>query len=159
MKTRFLLAMAAFFALVAGALAQTSTSVTYKYTKVDFPGATSTEANSINNGNVIVGSYIDSSGLNHGFQFANGTFTTISFPGAAETAVLGINDLGDMVGWYKASIVVNPPHTVFCVTTEPSPQSMSHSRHSAQRWWASTSQESSSATSTILKPCFPERNI
>ena len=109
MKTRFLLAMAAFFAFVAGALAQTSTSVTYKYTKIDFPGATSTEANSINNGNVIVGSYIDSSGLNHGFQFANGTFTTISFPGAAETAVLGINDLGDMVGWYKASIVVNPP--------------------------------------------------
>src|SRR5437762_2960514 len=100
-----LAAICAFF--VTAAFAQTSTSVTYKYTQIDFPGAASTEARGINNGNVIVGLYLDSSNLHHGFQFANGTFTTINFPGAAETAVLGVNDLGDVVGSYRLSTGAN----------------------------------------------------
>jgi len=108
MKIRYFLSLAVLFAMFAStAFAQTSTSVTYKYSKIDFPGATSTTANGINNCNVIVGSYIDSSNLTHGFQFANGKFTSINFPGAAETAVFGINDLNDVVGWYVLSTAPN----------------------------------------------------
>jgi hypothetical protein len=94
---------------VAGTFAQTSTSVTYKYTPIDYPGAASTSANGINNGNIIVGSYVDSSNVSHGFKYANGTFTGINFPGAATTSAMGISDPGDVVGSYQLSNASNSP--------------------------------------------------
>jgi hypothetical protein len=38
---------------VAGTFAQTSTSVTYKYTPIDYPGAASTSANGINTATLL----------------------------------------------------------------------------------------------------------
>src|SRR6185437_16571057 len=38
-------------------LAQTTTSIAYNYAKIAYPGALLTEVNSINNSNVVVGSY------------------------------------------------------------------------------------------------------
>lgn len=93
--SRFLTGLLLLFGMTALAHA-----TSYKITTFTYPGATSTVASGINNGNVIVGSYIDSAGASHGFRLSGSTFTAINFPGAAQTAVFGINDLGDMVGWY-----------------------------------------------------------
>ena len=87
----------------AATFAQTSTAVVYKYTQIDYPGAASTVANGINNNNLIVGTYVDSSGLYHGFSYSNGSFAPINFPKAAQTVALGVNDNGDVVGWYTVS--------------------------------------------------------
>jgi len=104
MKFRWFSVVGALYAvLAAAAFAQTSTFVTYKYTQIDYPGAASTVANGINNGNVIVGTYVDSAGLLHGFRYANGAFTAVNFPNSAQTTALGINDNGDIVGWYTLS--------------------------------------------------------
>ena len=87
--------------LITGARAQLSTSITYEYAKISFPGATLTIANGINNSNMIVGSYFDSKDVVHGFLYRRGKFTTVDFPGATVTEVFGINDEGDIVGLYQ----------------------------------------------------------
>jgi uncharacterized membrane protein len=112
MKFPFVLAPAAAVILATAAFAQTSTVVTFKYTQLDYPGAASTVANGINNGNVIVGTYVDSAGLLHGFRYASGAFTAINYPGSGQTTALGINDQGDIVGWYTigTSTTGTPPH-------------------------------------------------
>lgn len=87
--------------IAAMTFAQTSTSITYNYANIAFPGALLTKVNGINNGNVVVGSYLDSSSNEHGFIYRNGKFTAVNFPGASDTQVLGINDFGDIVGVYQ----------------------------------------------------------
>jgi hypothetical protein len=91
--------MAAIF--VCTAFAQTSTSVTFNYAKVQYPGAILTLVNGINNANVVVGSYFDSADVVHGFVYRQGKFSAVNFPGASATEVLGINDFGDIVGVYQ----------------------------------------------------------
>ena len=55
----------------------------------------------INNRGDVVGAWVDSAGLQHGFLWsANGTFTSIDVPGAIRTLARGINDAGDVVGVY-----------------------------------------------------------
>jgi hypothetical protein len=113
MKIRTLSMLALFCELlVAGASAQTSTAVVYKYAAINYPGgnAQSTTASGINNSNVIVGSYSDSSGMTHGFEYANGKYSTVDFPGATGTAALGVSDTGDVVGWYQTSIQSSNTH-------------------------------------------------
>jgi hypothetical protein len=104
-----IMATLVFALFVAGSFAQTRTSVTYKYTPVDYPGTATTSANGINNGNIIVGSYLDSSNVSHGFKYANGAFTGLNFPGAATTTPMGISDTGDVVGSYQLSNGSNSP--------------------------------------------------
>ena len=104
MKIRFLSTLAAICTLfVAGASAQTSTAVVYRYTAISYPGtvAQETSVNGINNSNVIVGSYPDpTTGVGHAFEYINGKYTTFDFPGASGTFAMGINDYGDVVGSY-----------------------------------------------------------
>jgi hypothetical protein len=111
MKFRVCTSLALGAILAAGALAQTSTAVAYKFTPFTYPGAASTEANGINNAGVIVGTYFDSAGVMHGYRYANGAFSAINFPNAGQTTALGINDQGDIVGWYTISPASGaPPH-------------------------------------------------
>jgi hypothetical protein len=100
MKFRLVFTVGALCTFMAGAFAQTSTYVTYKYAKVDYPGAASTSANAINKSNVIVGTYSDAAGNSHGFKHASGKYTTIDVPNSSSTEALGINDFGDIVGSY-----------------------------------------------------------
>ena len=79
-----------------GASAQTS----FRYAAINVPNARETVANGINNGNVIVGWYISSTGQGLGFRLASGHYSSIRFPGAAQTYAHGISDLGDVVGNY-----------------------------------------------------------
>jgi hypothetical protein len=56
---------------------------------------------SINNKGVIVGSYVDGNGVQHGFLRAgDGTFTTFDPPGAMRTNSNSINDKGETDGAY-----------------------------------------------------------
>jgi len=71
------------------------------YTTIDFPGAVGTLAVDINDLGQIVGRYIDSAGVNHGYLLNNGVFTSITFPGASFTRAIGINRNGDIVGSYS----------------------------------------------------------
>jgi probable HAF family extracellular repeat protein len=57
----------------------------------------------INDTDVIVGWYTDSSGDDHGFVKTGNTFSSIDYPGAVEpfgTTITGINNSGTMVGCY-----------------------------------------------------------
>jgi probable HAF family extracellular repeat protein len=73
-----------------------------KYTLLDFPGATLTEATGINDDGQVVGDYRDSSGRFHGFFWDAGLFLTfdVPFPEAALIGPNGINNVGQIVGFY-----------------------------------------------------------
>src|SRR5438270_2994974 len=73
---------------------------TYTLTGIDFPGAIETDCNAINRQGIIVGFYIDSSGVDHGFTLTNGSFKTINVPHSTGTFAYGINDTRQVVGWY-----------------------------------------------------------
>jgi len=60
------------------------------------PGASSTNAQSINNGGEIVG--ISRGTAERGFLLSHGEFVTIAVPGASSTQATGINDKGEIVG-------------------------------------------------------------
>jgi hypothetical protein len=58
----------------------------------------------VNDGGVIVGTYILSSNASHGFKLQSGTFTAIDFPGAVgSSGAVGINNSGTIVGNYGNS--------------------------------------------------------
>src|SRR6266550_3438737 len=50
----------------------------------------------------IVGTYVDSGGVFHGFLRQAGNFTTIDFPNSTFTWITGINPEGDIVGLYDS---------------------------------------------------------
>ncbi len=79
------------------ALAESDTSTT-----IDFPGASSTDADAINPRGDIVGNYFIA-GVGHGFRLSGGEFTSIDFPGAGTTRAFGINPRGDIVGGYRSA--------------------------------------------------------
>ena len=88
-------------ALVAGSPAN---AVSYKYTQIDVPGATSTTASGINDAGQIVGN-VDN---DRAFIYFDGSFTKLVAPGAFldQTAAWGINDAGQIVG----SFLDSTPH-------------------------------------------------
>lgn len=72
----------------------------YSYTPIEYPGAAATTLYGINAHRDIVGTYIDSENVSHGFLLRGGVFTTIDVPNAAGTDARGINPAGDIVGGY-----------------------------------------------------------
>jgi hypothetical protein len=75
-------------------------------TSFQYPGGSDTQAFGINDKNQIVGSYLDSAGVMHGFVLTDPTgpvshWQTIDDPnGIGSTVVNGINNAGDLVGFY-----------------------------------------------------------
>jgi hypothetical protein len=75
-------------------------------TAFNFPGGSDTQAFGINSKNQIVGSYLDGSGVMHGFVLTNplgprSVWQSIDDPnGIGSTVVNGINTAGDLVGFY-----------------------------------------------------------
>jgi hypothetical protein len=67
---------------------------------VDISGSTYQSGNGINDAGHIVGDYEDASGITHGYELIDGTYTPINVPfaGAVNTYTYGINDAGDTVG-------------------------------------------------------------
>jgi probable HAF family extracellular repeat protein len=73
------------------------------YMTISPPSANSSEANSINDLDQIVGQFTSPTsnmGNTQGFFYNGGTYTTIDFPGAVETGAKGINNSGEIVGFY-----------------------------------------------------------
>ena len=70
------------------------------FTTIDFPGAVFTTAPGINRFGDIVGHYIDTAGIDHGYLLHKGTFSTIDFPGADGGHAHDINSGGVIVGQY-----------------------------------------------------------
>jgi PEP-CTERM motif len=74
------------------------------FTKLDYPNASGTGGNGINDWDQVVGEYFDSAENGYGFLYTNGHFTTVQDPNASPsmggTDPLVINDLGQMAGWY-----------------------------------------------------------
>jgi len=69
-----------------------------KFTDVPGPaGATISAAFGINDTGEIVGYYVDSTRVQHGFLLKGKTYTTLDVPGAASTFAVGINDTGSVV--------------------------------------------------------------
>lgn len=99
--------VAAVFGTGAAANAQTPA---YTFTKIEFPGAISTEPHGINNAGQIVGTYIDASGIPHGFLFDGTTYTEISFPGAIYNYALGISNSGQILGSHSFHTSIGPYH-------------------------------------------------
>lgn len=97
MRLTIVLSLAILFALAASvplALAQGT------YTQIDYPGAIQTYILGVNTAGDVVGGYVDSSSIFHGFLLSGGVYTTIDYPGASYTDLGGINDLGKIVGNY-----------------------------------------------------------
>jgi uncharacterized membrane protein len=63
------------------------------------------EATCINDAGQIVGTYLDSSGFNHGYERIGGKFTQLDVPftGATATLPFAINDSGEVVGCWGDS--------------------------------------------------------
>lgn len=69
-----------------------------KFTSIDYPGAAWTQPLAIDDANMIIGAYEDSSGNLHGFQLKGMTYTSFDYPGSTYTRPSGINKSGDIVG-------------------------------------------------------------
>jgi hypothetical protein len=75
-------------------------------TAFQFPGGTDTQAFGVNGKDQIVGSYLDSAGVMHGFVLTSplgpvSHWQSIDDPnGIGSTVVNGINNAGDLVGFY-----------------------------------------------------------
>jgi len=77
----------------------------FSYSTLNDPlAAEGTFPTGINNNGQIVGYYVDSSGIDHGFLYSGGTYTTLNDPsGSKGTVAAGINDQGQIVGHYADS--------------------------------------------------------
>jgi uncharacterized membrane protein len=84
----------------------------FHFSSIDYPAAVLTNAQGISPGGDIVGTYVDTSGNQHGFLLRNGNFSSIDFPGATVTFARGISADGDIVGSYSASVGTQPPATI-----------------------------------------------
>jgi hypothetical protein len=69
-------------------------------TTVNFPGAMSTQALGLNNKGDVVGDFVDSMGVMHGFVFDGTNYTEVDAPNSTSTTINGINDKGQIVGFF-----------------------------------------------------------
>jgi probable HAF family extracellular repeat protein len=72
-----------------------------RLTRIDFPGARSSQAVGINDRGQVVGEYKDAAGKFHGYLWDKGRFTTIDVPGATATSAFGINNRGQILFIYE----------------------------------------------------------
>ena len=65
-----------------------------QYLTIDVPNATETDCNDINTADVVVGFFVDSAAVDHGFALINKKFTTVDIPGSTATLHYGVNNKG-----------------------------------------------------------------
>jgi len=96
---RFLLILA----LLSVAAAAETPKLTFKFTTIKVKGAQSTAIYGVNNAGAMVGSYVDSSGVRHGFMLSGGKVTKLDDPKGTDTYCFAINKAGSIVGYYATS--------------------------------------------------------
>ena len=105
---RFLvLSIAAILATAPLAANSPANAAAYGFTQIDVPGATSTGASGINDAGQIVGSFVDSAGITHGFLDTGGSFTQLDVPGATLTQPFGINAAALISGYFFNGPITN----------------------------------------------------
>ena len=72
----------------------------HQLTPIDYPDAVRTMPLGINNAGVIVGTWLDSTDIYHGFIQQDGTLSPVDVPGAIETTVFTINNAGTIGGYF-----------------------------------------------------------
>jgi probable HAF family extracellular repeat protein len=87
-----------------------------RFTSIDYPNATGTQAWGINSRGDIVGYYTGADTNTHGFLLNGTHYSAIDYPGAAVTLVNGINAQGDLVGEFGAT--ATSPHRGFMLGTD-----------------------------------------
>jgi probable HAF family extracellular repeat protein len=98
-----LVCLALMLALLSAGAAAESPKLAFTFKKFVIPGAQSTAIFGINNAGAIVGSYVDSGGVRHGFRRVGGKVTTLDDPNGTDTYCFGINKAGAIVGYYATS--------------------------------------------------------
>jgi hypothetical protein len=80
-------------------------TVSERYQAVNFPHSAEQSANGVNDAGQIVGYYVDSSGVQHGYERSGAKFTTIDVPfvGATATSANAINNSDEIVGGWTDS--------------------------------------------------------
>ena len=68
------------------------------YTTIDPPGSNRIETINFNVSGEVVGTYVDSNGVDHGFLYDHGNYAILNVPGALNTVALNINASGQVVG-------------------------------------------------------------
>jgi uncharacterized membrane protein len=87
-----------------------------RFSLIDYPDASSTQAWGINSRGDIVGNYTGAGNNSHGFLSNGSHYTAIDYPGAAVTLVNGINPQGDIVGEFGAT--ATSPHRGFLLGSD-----------------------------------------
>lgn len=95
-RARWALVLVLFASLVA---AQEVKTTTYRFVAIQYPGAVRTALEGINNKGDIVGAYLDTLSVWHGFTIKNGKMTRLDYPDHA-TYLRGINSRRQIVGTY-----------------------------------------------------------
>jgi uncharacterized membrane protein len=72
--------------------------VDFRFSRIDYPGASATNPGGINARGDIVGNFHDAYRVTHGFLLRKGAFSAIDVPDASFTAARAINARGDIVG-------------------------------------------------------------
>lgn len=73
----------------------------FRFTNIDFPGATSTQASGINNRGQIVGFFHDAAGVAHGYLQDGDNLTSVEIPNTRRTFPSAISNSGAIVGGYS----------------------------------------------------------
>jgi len=89
--------------LSALAAAADTPPLTFKFKTIKVSGAQSTAIYGINNLGAMVGSYVDGSGVRHGFSLLKGKVVKIDDPKGTDTFCFAINKAGAIVGYYATS--------------------------------------------------------
>lgn len=89
-----------------------------EFTVIDPPGSTLTSPNYIDEQDVVVGNFLDSSGVTHGFILYRGHYTTFDVPGALATALSSIDPSGEMTGFTCLTdpTCETPPYESFTIS-------------------------------------------
>jgi probable HAF family extracellular repeat protein len=87
-----------------------------RFSLIDYPGASSSQAWGINSRGDMIGYYLGADKNNHGFLLNGVHFTPIDYPGAAVTIVNGINPQGDVVGEF--GVTATSAHRGFLLGTD-----------------------------------------
>ena len=72
----------------------------YQTTFVDVPGASATVVIGVNDGDDVVGYYLDKAFAYHAFARQAGRYRDLNVPGSAFAAPSAINDVGEIAGYY-----------------------------------------------------------
>jgi hypothetical protein len=97
-------ALAGVLTLACVATAADAPKLSFKFTTINIKGSKETDTYAINNDGVIVGTYVDSSGILHGLKLVGGKAINIDDPKATGgTYCYGVNSSGVIVGAYGTS--------------------------------------------------------